>query len=203
MVRNYDREMTELIRSLDGRRPRLLLHACCGPCASAVLERVTPHFETTVFYYNPNILPEEEYEKRLFWLRHLLREAPFCQEVELLVPQRDEAAFRAAAAGLENEREGGARCTACFDLRLRKTAEAAMAGGYDFFATTLTVSPHKNAPLINAIGEALGESLGVPWLPSDFKKRDGYRRSIELSRQFGLYRQAWCGCGWPESLTTE
>lgn len=199
MVRNYDREMTELIRTLDGRRPRLLLHACCGPCASAVLERVTPCFETTVFYYNPNILPEEEFEKRLFWLRHLLREAPFCRGAELLVPPRDEAAFRRAAAGLEQEREGGARCTVCFDLRLRATAEAAKAGSYDFFATTLTVSPHKNAPLINAIGESLGESFGISWLPSDFKKRDGYRRSIELSRQYGLYRQAWCGCGWPEN----
>ena len=203
MVRNYDREMTELIRSLAGRRPRLLLHACCGPCASAVLERVTPHFDTTVLYYNPNILPEEEFDKRLHWLEHLLREAPFGQGVELLVPDRDESAFRAAAAGLEQEREGGARCTVCFDLRLGKTAELAREGGFDYFATTLTVSPHKNAPLINAIGERLAESYGVEWLPSDFKKRDGYRRSIQLSHEYGLYRQAWCGCGWPEALTTE
>ena len=200
MVRNYDREMTELIRSLAGRRPRLLLHACCGPCASAVLERVTPHFDTTVLYYNPNILPEEEFDKRLYWLEHLLREAPFGQGVELLVPDRDESAFRAAAAGLEQEREGGARCTVCFDLRLGKTAELAREGGFDYFATTLTVSPHKNAPLINAIGERLAESYGVEWLPSDFKKRDGYRRSIQLSHEYGLYRQAWCGCGWPEKL---
>ncbi len=119
--------------------------------------------------------------------------------MELLVPCRDESAFRAAAAGLEQEREGGARCTVCFDLRLGKTAELAREGGFDYFATTLTVSPHKNAPLINAIGERLAESFGVAWLPSDFKKRDGYRRSIQLSHEYGLYRQAWCGCGWPEA----
>ncbi len=198
MVRNYSRELDVLVASLDGRRPRLLLHSCCGPCSSAVLEAVTPHFETTVFFYNPNILPAEEYEKRLWWQRYLLERAPFAAGVGLIVPDRDEAAFRAAAAGLEDAPEGGARCAECFQLRLRRTAEAAKAGGYDWFATTLTVSPHKNAPLINAIGEALSAELGIAWLPSDFKKKDGYRRSIELSREYGLYRQAWCGCGWPE-----
>ena len=118
----------------------------------------------------------------------------------LIVPERDETAFRLAAAGLEAEAEGGARCTECFVLRLSRTAEAAREGGYDYFATTLTVSPHKNAPLINAIGEKLAEDHGVLWLPSDFKKRDGYRRSIELSHEYGLYRQSWCGCGLPENF---
>ncbi len=198
MVRNYDREMTEMIRALGPSRPRLLLHACCGPCASSVLERLTPHFDTTVLYYNPNTRPEAEFEKRLYWLRQLLASAPFARGVELLVPEWDEEAFLAAARGLEQEPEGGKRCTRCFELRLQKTADMARAGGYDFFATTLTVSPHKNAVLINAIGERLGEETAVAWLPSDFKKRDGYRRSIELSREYGLYRQAWCGCGWPE-----
>ena len=120
--------------------------------------------------------------------------------VGLIVPERDETAFRLAAAGLEAEAEGGARCTECFVLRLSRTAEAAREGGYDYFATTLTVSPHKNAPLINAIGEKLAEDHGVLWLPSDFKKRDGYRRSIELSHEYGLYRQSWCGCGLPENF---
>ena len=198
MVRNYSRELDELIASLNGARPRLLLHSCCGPCSSAVLEMVTPHFDTTVFFYNPNILPAEEFEKRLWWQRYLLEHAPFAAGVELIVPDRDEDTFRAAAAGLEAEPEGGARCTECFALRLRRTAEAAREGGFDYFATTLTVSPHKNAPLINAMGEQLSGELGAAWLPSDFKKKNGYLRSIQLSREFGLYRQAWCGCGWPE-----
>ena len=162
---------------------------------TAVLEMVTPCFDTTVFFYNPNILPAEEYEKRLYWLRVLLDRAPFAEGVELIVPDRDEPAFWAAARGLEAEPEGGARCTECFELRLGRTARAAKEGGFEFFATTLTVSPHKNAPLINAIGARLGQELGVRWLPSDFKKKDGYRRSIQLSAEYGLYRQAWCGCG--------
>ena len=203
MIRNYSREMDALTASLGSRRPRLLLHSCCGPCSSAVLEAVTPHFETTVFFYNPNILPAEEFEKRLWWQRYLLERAPFAAGVALIVPDRDEAAFRAAAAGLEDAPEGGARCTACFELRLSRTAEAARAGGFDYFATTLTVSPHKNAPLINAIGERLAAEKGVAWLPSDFKKKDGYKRSIELSREYGLYRQAGCGCGWPEKEAAE
>ena len=128
MIRNYSREMDALTASLGSRRPRLLLHSCCGPCSSAVLEAVTPHFETTVFFYNPNILPAEEFEKRLWWQRYLLERAPFAAGVALIVPDRDEAAFRAAAAGLEDAPEGGERCTACFELRLSRTAEAARAG---------------------------------------------------------------------------
>ncbi len=193
--RNYYKEMEAVIASLEGRRPTLLLHSCCGPCSSAVLEIVTRYFDTTVFFYNPNILPAAEFEKRLYWLRHLLESAPFARDVELIVPDRDEAAFLAAARGLEAEPEGGARCTECFELRLGRTARAAKEGGFEFFATTLTVSPHKNAPLINAIGARWGEETGVKWLPSDFKKKDGYRRSIQLSAQYGLYQQAWCGCG--------
>ena len=194
---NYQKEMEALIASLDGRRPKLLLHSCCGPCSSAVLEIVTRHFDTTVFYYNPNILPAGEFEKRLYWQRVLLDRAPFARGVELIVPDRDEAAFWAAARGLEDAPEGGARCAECFALRLGRTAKAAKVGGFDYFATTLTVSPHKNAPLINAIGQRLGEAAGVAWLPSDFKKKDGYKRSLELSAEYGLYRQAWCGCGLP------
>ena len=127
----------------------------------------------------------------------MLEHAPFGRGVELMVPERDEEAFRAAARGLEDAPEGGVRCTECFTLRLGRTAEAAKAGGFDFFATTLTVSPHKNPAVINPIGAKLGENAGVAWLPSDFKKKDGYKRSLELSREYGLYRQAWCGCGLP------
>ena len=192
---NYYKEMETVIASLEGRRPRLLLHSCCGPCTSAVLETVAEHFDTALYYYNPNILPAAEYDKRLYWLRRLLEQAPFAQGVELIVPHRDEEAFWAAARGLEGEPEGGARCTECFELRLGATARAAGERGFEYFCTTLTVSPHKNAPLINAIGARLGQETGVKWLPSDFKKRDGYRRSIQLSAEYGLYRQAWCGCG--------
>ncbi len=195
MTHNYQKEMEELLSEQEGTRPRLLLHSCCGPCSSACLEALTPHFDVTVFFYNPNILPEAEYEKRLYWQRELLARAPFAAGVELVVPERDEAAFWAAARGLEREREGGARCTACFRLRLSRTADWAEANGFDWFATTLTVSPHKDAERINALGFALAEGRRTRWLPSDFKKRDGYRRSVELSREYGLYRQAWCGCG--------
>ena len=198
MLPNYQKELAALVSTLRGVRPKLLLHSCCGPCSSSVLEYVTAYFDTTVFYYNPNILPAEEFEKRLYWQRYLLDHAPFARGVGLIVPDRDEAAFRAAARGLESAPEGGARCTECFALRLGRTAEAAKEGGFDYFATTLTVSPHKNAPLINAMGERLSGELGVAWLPSDFKKKNGYLRSIQLSREYGLYRQAWCGCGWPE-----
>ena len=198
-VVNYAGEMEAVIASLGEVRPRLLLHSCCGPCSSAVLEQVTAWFDVTVYFYNPNILPPAEFEKRLEWQKYLLEKAPFAKNVGLIVPRYDPAEFVAAARGLENEPEGGARCTECFALRLGRTAEAAREGGFDFFATTLTVSPHKNAPRINAVGAALGENAGVRWLPSDFKKKDGYKRSLELSREYGLYRQAWCGCGWPEN----
>ena len=195
MKRNYQLELDAVLKELDGQRKTLLLHSCCGPCSSYCLEYLTQYFDVTVFWYNPNILPEAEWEKRLYWQKQLLATAPFCKDVKLLLPEREEEAFRAAAKGLEAEREGGARCTECFKLRLGKTAEAAEQGGFDFFATTLTVSPHKDAERINSIGFALAESLHTRWLPSDFKKRNGYLRSIQLSAEYGLYRQAWCGCG--------
>ncbi len=198
MKRNYQKELDELLKTLDGERKRLLLHSCCGPCSSYCLEYLTQYFDVTVFFYNPNILPREEYEKRLYWQRYLLEHAPFGAGVELIAPEWDDREFFAAAEGLLSEPEGGARCTECFRLRLGRTADAAAEGGFDFFAT-LTVSPHKDAERINTIGAALSESCGVRWLPSDFKKRSGYLRSIELSREYGLYRQAWCGCGLRES----
>ena len=199
MNRNYQKELEALLSTLDGRRPRLLLHSCCGPCSSYCLEYLTQYFDVTVFFYNPNILPREEYEKRLYWQRRLLEEAPFARGVALIAPEWDDGEFFRAAQGLESEREGGARCTRCFRLRLERTAREAEAGDYDYFATTLTVSPHKDAERINALGFALAEGLRTRWLPSDFKKRNGYLRSIELSREFGLYRQSWCGCGLGEA----
>lgn len=199
MKRNYQRELDELLAELNGERKRLLLHSCCGPCSSYCLEYLTQYFDVTVFFYNPNILPREEYEKRLYWQRRLLEEAPFARGVSLIAPEWDDGEFFRAAQGLESEREGGARCTQCFRLRLERTAREAEAGGYDYFATTLTVSPHKDAERINALGFALAEGLRTRWLPSDFKKRNGYLRSIELSREFGLYRQSWCGCGLGEA----
>ena len=193
MKRDFQKEMEAEISALGGTRPRLLLHACCAPCASAVLERLYPHFDVTLFYFNPNTHPEEEYEKRGGELPKLLRAAGM-EDVPILWGEYDPDRFFAAAAGLENEPEGGARCEKCFDLRLSGTAEAAKERGFAYFCTTLTVSPHKNAALINAIGEDLAARRGVKWLPADFKKKDGYLRSIRLSREYGLYRQCWCGC---------
>ena len=191
-MKNYALEMDKVVASLGGRRPSLLLHSCCGPCSTAVLEVLCPHFAVTLLYYDPNIQPEAEYALRLENQLRVLRELH--PEVALLPCEYDGAAFTAAARGLEGEPEGGARCTACFRLRLGYTARAAAEGGFEFFCTTLSVSPHKDAERLNAIGAGLGEKYGVRFLPSDFKKRDGYKRSIELSRSLGLYRQDYCGC---------
>ena len=195
--RNYQRELDALLAGLEvGRRPRLLLHSCCGPCSSYVLEYLAPHFSIDVLFYNPNIQPEPEYEKRLYWQEYTIRALGLAGEVRLLPAPYRGAEFAAAARGLESEPEGGGRCGACFRLRLSETARQAEAGGYDYFATTLTVSPHKNAAVLNALGEALARPGGPKWLPSDFKKRGGYQRSIQLSREHGIYRQSWCGCAY-------
>ena len=188
---NYQLETDKIIEGLDGKRkPSLLLHSCCGPCSSYVLEYLTRFFDVTLLYYNPNIQPEAEYEKRLHYQREVLKHLP----AKILECDYDGAAFAAIAAGYEAEPEGGARCTRCFLLRLEATAKRAAAGGFDFYCTTLTVSPHKDAQRINALGAEVGGRYGVRWLPSDFKKRDGYLRSIRLAEEYGLYRQDWCGC---------
>lgn len=197
-MKNYALEMDKVVASLGGRRPSLLLHSCCGPCSTAVLEVLRPHFAVTLLYYDPNIQPEAEYALRLENQLRVLRELH--PEVALLPCEYDGAAFTAAARGLEGEPEGGARCTACFRLRLGYTARAAAEGGFEFFCTTLSVSPHKDAERLNAIGAELGEKYGVRFLPCDFKKRDGYRRSIELSKSLGLYRQNYCGCLYSKSV---
>ncbi len=193
MKTNYQLELDKILSGLEGT-PRLLLHACCAPCASYVLEYLSRYFEIDVFYYNPNIYPPEEYEKRGKELEKLISLMPFPNPVRLIPSDYDPELFYKAAKGLEKEREGGLRCNECFDLRLTETAKTAKAGEYDWFATTLTVSPHKNAELLNAIGLRLAEEYGVPYLVSDFKKREGYKRSIELCAEYGIYRQCYCGC---------
>lgn len=194
MKTNYQTKMEAEIASLpQNARPSLLLQCCCAPCSSAVLERLVKHFDVTVYFYNPNIHPQAEYEKRLSQFPKLLS-ADLYQTVKTLDAPYNPSDFFEAVRGLENEPEGGARCTECFGLRLEQTAKTAKERGFDYFTTTLTVSPHKNAALLNEIGMRLSIEYGVRFLPSDFKKKEGYKRSIELSKAFDLYRQTDCGC---------
>ena len=192
--RNYRRELERLIAGLNGRVPSLLLHACCAPCSSASLEYLSKYFSISLLYYNPNISPIEEYGKRLDELKRLISELPLEHPVSLVPCEYRGEDFAGIAEGLEQEPEGGARCMACYRLRLEEAARAARDHGGEYFATTLTISPLKNAGAINRIGEELAEKYGVKHLPSDLKKGDGYKRSIELSRAYGLYRQDYCGC---------
>ena len=194
--RNYAKELEYLIEKNQeqGRVPTLLLHACCAPCSSAVLEYLSRFFAITLLYYNPNIAPYEEYEKREAELRRLVREMDVVHPVQLLPCGYDGQAYCQAVEGLEGEPEGGKRCTACFRLRLEYTARQAAKLHFDYFTTTLSISPLKNARLLNQLGEEMGEKYGVAHLPSDFKKKDGYKRSVELSKVYGLYRQDYCGC---------
>ena len=192
--RNYDREMETEIAALGGRKPKLLLHSCCGPCSSAVLERLTEHFDVTVLYYNPNIEPEEEYLHRLSEQERLLSLLP--GGVRLLPCEYGHEAFDAFAPRFADAPEGGERCLHCFALRLEYTAEKAREHGFEYFTTTLSVSPHKNADNVNRIGSEAGRKAGVKYLFADFKKRNGYLRSLELSKEYGLYRQNYCGCSY-------
>ena len=191
---NYHLECEKEIRRNEGRLPKLLLHSCCAPCSSSVLEFLSPYFDITLFYYNPNITPEEEYRKRVAELHRLVAEADYPNPVTILEGRYDSREFFAIAKGLEDLPEGGERCFRCYRLRLRESARAAAEGGFEYFTTTLSVIPYKNAAKLNAIGTELAEEYGVRYLLSDFKKKDGYRRSIELSAQYGLYRQNYCGC---------
>lgn len=194
--RNFQKEMEALIErsAREGKRPTLMLHVCCAVCASYVLEYLYRHFDITIAYYNPNITEEEEYRYRYSELRRYVKEAGLSDYIRFAEAAYEPEAFFEAAKGMENIREGGARCAVCFEQRLRYTAELCRAGGYDYFATTLTVSPLKNAEVINAVGEKIAAELGVSYLCSDFKKKEGYKRSIELSKQYNLYRQNYCGC---------
>ena len=186
---NYDGKMTEILSGVQGKT--LLLHSCCAPCSSYCLTQVAPVLRTTVFYYNPNLDSREEYELRKGEQIRFLRETGLADFLDCDYAPED---FAEIAAGFEGEAEGGARCTRRFRLRLGRTAREAKERGFDFFGTTLTVSPKKDAARINAIGFELEMQYGVRFLPSDFKKRGGYLRSVELSREHGLYRQNYCGC---------
>lgn len=194
--RNYQRELNQTIERLlkEGQVPRLLLHSCCAPCSSYVLEYLSRYFMITVFYYNPNISPREEYEKRVTEQRRLLEALPAKYPIDLKAGPYEPEKFYDMARGLEQEPEGGERCLGCYRLRMEEAARLAAEGGYDYFTTTLTISPLKKAEKLNEIGELLETIYPVKHLPSDFKKKDGYRRSVELSGKYGLYRQDYCGC---------
>ena len=191
---NYDKLMQEELRG--ARDKRLLLHSCCAPCSSHCLSELSPQIGVTVLYYNPNLDCAGEYEKRKREQLRFLRETGLADFLDCDYAPED---YLAAVRGLEEEKEGGARCAVCFRLRLDRTAREAKARGFDYFATTLTVSPLKNAKLINTIGFAVAEEVGVKYLPSDFKKRGGYLHSVKLSEEYGLYRQDYCGCAFSKA----
>lgn len=192
--RNYQVELEQLIQELQGEKKRLFLHCCCAPCSSYVLEYLHTYFDITVFFYNPNITREEEYWKRKEELRRYLKEVSFGSAIHIEDVDYEPDRFIEIAKGHESDPERGERCERCFRLRLQKTAEKAQEGNYDYFCTTLSISPHKDAALLMEIGEELAKTFGVAYLPSDFKKKNGYKRSIELSAEFSLYRQDYCGC---------
>ena len=193
---NYQKELEKIILANErsGHIPSVLLHCCCAPCSSYCLEYLSRSFYVTAFYYNPNITDEQEYRKREEELKRLIGRQPYLNEVRFAGGTYEKELFFAAARGLEAVPEGGERCFRCYELRLAETARLAAEGQYDYFTTTLTISPLKNAEKLNETGMRLSDEYGVKWLPSDFKKRGGYQRSIELSGEYGLYRQNYCGC---------
>lgn len=195
-VVNYQKELDRLIEGFvkESRVPTLLLHSCCGPCSSYCIEYLAQYFHISIFYYNPNISPEAEYERRALEQQRLIDELDVLHEVKFRLGNYDKERFYAMAKGLEKEPEGGKRCFGCYELRLREAAIAAKELGFDYFTTSLSISPHKNAAKLNEIGIAVGAEYGVSYLPSDFKKKNGYKRSIELSKEHDLYRQDYCGC---------
>ena len=194
MPENYSLTLEKTISEIKKNEvhPSLLLHACCAPCSSYVLEYLTQYFNITLFFYNPNIYPEREFSFRLAELERFSSEAGY--NVPIVSPDYDPAEFFDMARGMEDFPEGGERCKKCYELRLRKTAEAASSGHFEYFTTTLSISPYKNALWLNEIGGELGEEYGIKYLFSDFKKKNGYKRSIELSHEYKLYRQDYCGC---------
>lgn len=194
MKKNYRLILDETIKKLNGRRPKLLLHSCCGPCSTYVLEYLSEFFDITVFYYNPNIYPPDEFYKRMEEQRRLIEDMFGDGSVKFIEGVYDDTLFYKTVSGLEACKEGAERCFECYRLRLRQTAQTAVNGGYEFFTTTLSISPHKNAQTLNEIGAEIAEEYGIKYLFSDFKKKNGYKRSCELSRIYGIYRQDYCGC---------
>ena len=200
-VTNYDKEMEKILSACEnaGKTVKVLLHSCCAPCSTACLERLKLRADVAVYYFNPNLDGQKEFDLRASEQKRL------CESlgVECIIEEFDKSKFLTAVKGLENEMEGGKRCAVCFYLRLKKTAEKAKELGYDYFTTTLTVSPLKNAEKLNSIGKKVEEQTGVKFLPTDFKKRNGYLRSIELSKKYALYRQNYCGCEFSKAVTVE
>ncbi len=196
MVQNYQKELEKRLAAIEreGVVPSLFLHSCCAPCSSYVLEYLSQYFRITVFYYNPNIYPDEEYHKRVEEQRRFIAELPARYPISFVEGAFDKERFYAMAKGKENLPEGGERCFGCYELRLREAAEQAARLGFDYFTTTLSISPLKNAAKLNEIGLKLEQEYGVRYLVSDFKKKNGYKRSTELSREYGMYRQDYCGC---------
>ncbi len=201
---NFQKELEDVLKKIETDKktdekigekpPRLLLHACCAPCSSYVLEYLSNYFEITVFFYNPNITDEVEYKKRVEEAKRLIREMNLPNKVDLLEGKYEPEQFFLMAKGLENEKEGGSRCYECYKMRLKEAACIAAKYEYPYFTTTLSISPHKNAMWINELGKEMEKEYGGFFLPSDFKKKNGFKRSIELSEQYHLYRQNFCGC---------
>lgn len=196
---NYQKETDSVIESLNGTVPTLLLHSCCAPCSSYTLEYLSRYFSITVFYFNPNISTKAEFDKRFAEQKRLIETLPSENKISLICGDYNYDEFLNVARGYESVPEGGERCFRCYRMRLEKTAELAKQNGFDYFCTTLSISPLKNSQKINEIGFNVAEKYGVKWLPSDFKKREGYKRSIELSREYDLYRQNFCGCVFSKS----
>ena len=194
MKQNYQLILDKTLEQIAGTHPSLLLHACCAPCSSYVLEYLNRYFDITVFFYNPNLTEHDEYKRRADEIKRLISELELEREIKLLYGNYDPERFFEVAKGHENEPEGGKRCMSCYRLRLGEAAQTAVDGNFDYFTTTLSISPHKNAQALNEIGAELARETGVSYLFSDFKKRNGYKRSCELSAIYGLYRQDYCGC---------
>lgn len=192
---NYQNQLDRIIENISpDNPPRLLLHSCCAPCSSYTLEYLSRYFDITVYYFNPNISPKQEFDKRFEEQKRLISQMPFKNSVTLVEGDYNYDDFLEIAKGLENVPEGGERCFRCYKMRLESTARFAKEQGFDYFCTTLSISPLKNSQKINELGFEIEEKYGVKWLPSDFKKREGYKRSIQLSREYSLYRQNFCGC---------
>lgn len=202
---NYQKELEKVINDIVNKNetPTLLLHSCCAPCSSYVLEYLSNYFKITIFYYNPNISPKEEFDKRIEEQKRLINELPVKNKVEFIEGKYDNDKYEDSIKGLEQEKEGGSRCHICYRLRLEETAKIAKETGFDYFTTTLSISPYKNAKVLNEIGEELGKIYNISYLYADFKKRDGYKRSIELSRIYNLYRQDYCGCEYSKRIKIE
>lgn len=192
---NYQNQLDRIIENISpDNPPRLLLHSCCAPCSSYTLEYLSRYFDITVYYFNPNISPKQEFDKRFEEQKRLISQMPFKNSVTLVEGAYNYDDFLEIAKGLENVPEGGERCFRCYKMRLESTARLAKEQGFDYFCTTLSISPLKNSQKINELGFEIEEKYGVKWLPSDFKKREGYKRSIQLSKEYSLYRQNFCGC---------